>query len=156
VNANGVINVEANGSMICARWVVDSAGTTLLEWQGLIRLTEITDGTSNTILIGEKHVRRDTKWGTKEDRSVYTSANANNYRRFGGMDADGVTPYKLDDFNFDDVVKGIDNRAFGSMHPGVVQFVLCDGSVRAIRKGLDINILGRLTQRDDGQVIGDY
>lgn len=156
VNVNGVINAEANGAMIGARWVIDSAGNTLLDWQGLIRLTEITDGTSNTFLIGEKQVRRDTKWGTKEDRSVYTSGNGNNYRRFGGIDADGVTQYKLDDWNFNDIAQGIDNRSFGSLHPGIVQFVLCDGSVRAIRKGLDIQTLGRLAQRDDGEVIGNY
>jgi prepilin-type N-terminal cleavage/methylation domain-containing protein len=156
VNANGVINAEANGAMICARWIVDTPGTTLLEWRGLIRLTEITDGTSNTFLIGEKHVRRTTKFGTAEDRSVYTSANANNYRRFAGIDGDTVTQYKLDDWNFADVVQGVDNRSFGSLHPGVVQFVLCDGSVRAVRKGLDINTLGRLSQRDDGEVIGEF
>jgi hypothetical protein len=156
VNASGNIQPDATGAMIGARWVVDMPGNNLLEWQGMIPLKMITDGTSNTFLIGEKHVRRDTKWGTKEDRSVYTSANANNYRRFAGLDADGVTEYKLSEWNFTDIVQQVDNRSFGSLHPGVVQFVLCDGSVRGVRKDLDVPTLGRLAQRDDGEVIGNF
>jgi prepilin-type N-terminal cleavage/methylation domain-containing protein len=156
VNANGNIQPNATGAMIGGRWVIDSTGNTLLEWQGMIPLKMITDGTSNTFMMGEKHVRRDTKWGTQEDRSVYTSGNKNNYRRFAGLDEDGVTEYKLSEWNFTDIVQQVDNRSFGSLHPGVVQFVLCDGSVRGLRKDIDVPTLSRLAQRDDGEVIGNY
>ena len=42
---------------------------------------------------------------------------------------------------------------FGSWHPGVCQFVMGDGSVRALAVSIDLNALGWLAQRDDGQVI---
>ena len=48
-------------------------------------------------------------------------------------------------------------QRFGSWHPGVCQFVFCDGSVRAVRNTVDDPTLTRLAQRADGLVItGDY
>ena len=44
-------------------------------------------------------------------------------------------------------------RKFGSYHPGVCQFVFCDGSVRAIRNSIDTANLRRLAVRNDGEVI---
>ena len=41
VNVNGVLNANANGAMICARWVLDSSKTRVVEWKGLIRLATI-------------------------------------------------------------------------------------------------------------------
>ena len=42
---------------------------------------------------------------------------------------------------------------FGSAHPGIVQFVFCDGGVRGLEKSIDPAVLGLLTQRNDGQTI---
>jgi prepilin-type processing-associated H-X9-DG protein len=50
-------------------------------------------------------------------------------------------------------VDGIYARKFGSYHPGVCQFVFCDGSVRAIRNNIDSATLRRLAVRNDGEVI---
>jgi prepilin-type processing-associated H-X9-DG protein len=45
---------------------------------------------------------------------------------------------------------------FGSYHSGVVQFVFCDASVRALTPGIATATLALLSQRDDGQVIPQY
>jgi prepilin-type N-terminal cleavage/methylation domain-containing protein len=162
VNANGVINLgtsgdDSNGAMICARWILDAPKTHLTQWYGVVRIPIITDGTSNTFLLGDKQVRRTTKWGSNEDRSVYTSGNANNFRRYAGINKDDSTiRYKLDSYTPADVVAGTDNASFGSLHPGACQFVLCDGAVKQINKTIDINTLGRLAHRADGQVVGDF
>ena len=42
---------------------------------------------------------------------------------------------------------------FGSYHPGVCNFVLGDGSVRAISVTIDTTTLGRLADRADGLTI---
>ena len=54
------------------------------------------------------------------------------------------------------IIQALDNKCFGSIHPGVVQFALCDGSVRQISKAINIDTLGRLSERDDGEAIADY
>ena len=44
-------------------------------------------------------------------------------------------------------------RKFGSWHPGVCQFVFCDGSTRLIRVTLDVENLRRLAVRNDGDPV---
>jgi prepilin-type N-terminal cleavage/methylation domain-containing protein len=169
VNASGAINpnnnLGINGAMIGSQWTAN--GNTLVEWKGIIRLASITDGTSNTFLIGEKHVRRLNaagtamfQMGTADDRSVYTSRNDNNYRRFAGKgyaaNALSGDIYSVARYNFVDFTQMQDNRSFGSRHPGICQFVLCDGSVAAIKETINIDTYGRLANREDGEAIGDY
>jgi prepilin-type N-terminal cleavage/methylation domain-containing protein len=157
VTAQGVPNQFAHGSMICARWVMNTSPLSVAEWRGLVRLANITDGTSNSMLFGEKQVRRTTKWGTAEDRTVYGFTNGNNSRRFAGLDLkDGISQYKLDGYTPAEVVQAIDNRAFGSLHPGVVQFVFCDGSVHGLKGTTNLVTLGQLAEIDDGGTIGEY
>jgi prepilin-type N-terminal cleavage/methylation domain-containing protein len=162
IGANGVQNVEANGVMIGGKWEADASMTRLLKWQGTVRVASITDGTSNTFLLGEKHVRRLNAagtgrfvFGTADDRTVYSESNHNNFRRFAGLGADGVV-YSLAQYVDTASVQAVDNRKFGSRHPNVCQFVLCDGSVKPIQNNIDINVLGRLANREDGQPIGDF
>jgi prepilin-type N-terminal cleavage/methylation domain-containing protein len=156
VNVNGVQNQYAHGAMICARWIMQPTPLRVSSWNGLIRIAVITDGTSNTILMGEKTVRRTTKWGSGEDRSVYTSGNLNNSRRFAGVDLKTGDNYKLDGFTVAEVTQGVDNQTFGSMHPSSVTFAMCDGSVRSIAKNISLVTLGNLAERDDGNTLGDF
>jgi prepilin-type processing-associated H-X9-DG protein len=44
---------------------------------------------------------------------------------------------------------------FGSWHPGVCQFVMADGSVRALPVSINPTVLGYLAQRNDGQATPD-
>jgi prepilin-type processing-associated H-X9-DG protein len=53
------------------------------------------------------------------------------------------------------VTQAIDNRAFGGLHPGVVQFVFCDGSVHPLKRSTSLVTLGRLSETDDGNTIGE-
>lgn len=160
VGANGQIN--GRGAMIGARWELDSTGTIIVKSTPVIRLAMITDGTSNTLLMGEKHVRwlnaagtARLQWGTADDRSVYNSGNANNSRRFAGLGSDGGQ-YTIAIFVESQSVQALDNRKFGSRHPNVCQFVLCDGSVRPLRTNIDVTTLTRLSVRDDGEPIGEF
>ncbi len=158
VNVNGVVNQYAHGAMVCARWSMQTSPLRVASWQGLVRLATISDGTSHSMLFGEKNVRRTTKWGTGEDRNVYGFTNANNVRRFAGLDRKDLTSqYKLDAFTATEVIQAIDNRAFGSLHPGVVQFVFCDGSVHSLARNTPLVTLGQLAEIDDGDTItGEY
>jgi len=94
-------------------------------------------------------------WGTADDRTVYSMTNNNNQRRFAGLGGDGVA-YSLATFTDSASVQAVDNRKFGSRHPGICQFVLCDGSVKAIQTNINLQILTRLANREDGETIGDF
>jgi prepilin-type processing-associated H-X9-DG protein len=45
---------------------------------------------------------------------------------------------------------------FGSWHPGICQFVFCDGSVRSLSTSVSPVTLGLLAQRNDGLPVGGY
>lgn len=160
VGANGTVN--GNGAMIGAQWTLDTTGTILEKYVPVIRMATITDGTSNTFLLGEKHVRKLNAngtarfvFGSADDRSVYTSGNANNYRRFAGLGSDQGA-YSIAVYVETSNVQTVDNRKFGSRHPGVCQFTMCDASVRTIRENTSLETLGRLAAKDDGESIGDF
>ena len=43
-----------------------------------------------------------------------------------------------------------------SRHPGICQFVFCDGSVRLLYNSIDPVVFGLLAQRNDGQPVPGY
>jgi prepilin-type processing-associated H-X9-DG protein len=100
----------------------------------------LTDGTSNTIFVGEK--RLDLKaMGTYQcdDNEGFTA----------GWDWDGVrwgnNPPKKDP-NANDACEVL----FGSSHPGMANFVFGDGSVRSVRFTVDQVVFQRACVRNDG------
>jgi prepilin-type processing-associated H-X9-DG protein len=130
----------------------------LISWKSRTRFLNIVDGTSNTLMIGEKHIRLTTQTGRNEDRSVYNGEHETGAvgREAGrGVNDDGVTELRPLVSDPRDTVDAADR--FGGRHPGVCQFVFCDGSVHAIRTSIDIETLTRLADRADGlPVTGDF
>src|SRR5206468_2736399 len=69
---------KSNGAIIPTNgpYGTDSSGVTiLLSWRGQLNLPSITDGTSNTLMFGEKHIRPNSLRGKNEDRSVFGGQN---------------------------------------------------------------------------------
>src|SRR5262249_28250182 len=118
--------------------------------------------------IGEKHVRPNEFGVGNFDSSVYNGDQGPvdcSYARQAGREWDTdnylnvtpATPFTRDlplvRSPTDTVFK---ERRFGSYHTGVCQFVLCDGSVRAISVNIDILVLSWLTIRNDGRATGNF
>jgi prepilin-type N-terminal cleavage/methylation domain-containing protein len=100
------------------------------------RFNSITDGTSNTLMIGEyatkSHLRRRTFWAysynsyNKSEATPYSFTLLNDYDRciaIGGSSMVNACAH-----------------GWGSFHPGGIQFVLCDASVRSISRTIDMNL----------------
>lgn len=119
-------------------------------------LRDVTDGTSNVVLIGESKYlltrggRSDgvvCSWasGAKLDVTygsplICAAAllSINSVNGHGGM---------MDTLNYD-------SRLFGSFHPGGCQFGLADGSVRFVNESIELNVYQQLGVRDDGLPAG--
>ncbi len=109
-----------------------------------VRFAEITDGLSNTFLVGEKHVPKGYEENFPWDCGLLDGHNPQCNTRPAGPD-----------FPLSDSVSGTE-WTFGSRHPGVCQFVFGDGSVRPLAIGTSTTTLGRLAARNDGQPIPDF
>lgn len=139
-----------------------------------INFRDITDGTSNTILVGER------AW--KFNNLTIGAANAlafSSETNLAGSNmrtaALAVLAIGYDGINFSTTNRVHQRRGFNSNHVGGAQFVLCDGSVRFISQNIDyqkmtVNVaplpsnpaayvtttFARLLSRNDGQVVGEF
>jgi prepilin-type N-terminal cleavage/methylation domain-containing protein len=127
-----------------------------------IRLSEITDGLSNTLVMGEKHVRPEDLGNRNQ-----TSRVDPNVVRTPGLDAFDFCIYsgkaafsagRLAGPNNPLAISLTEthNAQFGSWHAGVVQFVFGDGSVQALKTTISGTTLGFLASRIDGNPIPNY
>jgi prepilin-type N-terminal cleavage/methylation domain-containing protein len=147
---------QSNGAIIPVNppLTTDSAGVPIYtSWRGQLTFASLTDGTGQTFLFGEKHVRPKSLRGKNEDRSAFSGQN-NSLRRMAGIAPNGdVRPLRPPQ----DQNGAKANESFGGPHTGVCQFVFGDGSVKAVRTSVDLQTLSRLANRQDGEVItGDY
>jgi prepilin-type N-terminal cleavage/methylation domain-containing protein/prepilin-type processing-associated H-X9-DG protein len=114
-------------------------------------LASISDGTSNTLMIGEKHVRPD-RFGNDRDGVRDTADRDGTF--FNGDEMGTVCrlagPTRL--LAVSPTESGSNGERFGSYHTGVCNFVFGDGSVRAIANSIDGTNLGRLATRAGGEV----
>jgi prepilin-type N-terminal cleavage/methylation domain-containing protein/prepilin-type processing-associated H-X9-DG protein len=110
-----------------------------------IRMTDITDGTSNTLAIGECIFNMDPAVSKRACLWV------------------GMTGLRNGSIWISDVMWWVDNatatingpatQAFSSRHPGGAYFAFCDGSVRFFRNGADPNSIRWIAGRADGNVV---
>ena len=116
---------------------------------GAIRLTDITDGTNCTVLIGEKQMNRAAFGQSTDDNESYCTPGWNGdwevYRVGSGQPAP--------DFNQPGSPVPAPTRVFGAAHVTGFAAVFCDGSVRFIRYSVNPTTWSRACTRSDNQVL---
>jgi prepilin-type N-terminal cleavage/methylation domain-containing protein len=109
-----------------------------------VRIAAIIDGTSNTILFGEKHVPRGYFGQGGWDCSIYDGDSPGCSSRVGGPGYPMALSIQDPGWKY------------GSYHLGLCQFAFADGSVHALANSLSPAILGLLCDIADDQVIPPF
>jgi prepilin-type processing-associated H-X9-DG protein len=117
----------------------------------LTRLTDITDGTANTLLAAEDAGRPKAWRAGREAPGAFALGGAwasnGNKVVISGSSADGATltgPCAINCTN---------NQQPYSFHPGGANFLFADGSVHFLRAGVDIRVLAALATRAGSEVV---
>lgn len=147
---------DSNYRRVTAKGLVIVASGTPAKWKSLTSLSSATDGLSQTLMFGEKHIKSEAvgiEWdGTIGGDGPILGSYAYNVMRVAGEQTTGGTPYPLAKGPTDDA-GGYAHMVFGSWHTNVCNFVLGDGSVRSIRNDIATRPLAQLTTRAAGTVI---
>jgi prepilin-type N-terminal cleavage/methylation domain-containing protein/prepilin-type processing-associated H-X9-DG protein len=134
-----------------------------------VTLAQITDGTANTYLVGEKYLRPESYEGAKsraedpasfdlgENQSLYTGFEWDNHRVAVNPDridpASGAGAAGADYYQPKQDRRGLLNEgAFGSAHAGGFNMSMCDGSVHNVSYDIDSKVHRWLAHRFDGNV----
>ncbi len=121
----------------------EGGGTGMLhQYPDKIRVADVTDGTSNTLHVGEIIQANSQGFGCK-DRTQWLSTYASASTVYGINAPNVGTGYAA-------------GCNFRSYHPGGANFLLVDGSVRFVSQNIALTTFGSLGSRNLGEVVGDY
>jgi prepilin-type N-terminal cleavage/methylation domain-containing protein len=142
---------------ISERWNNDNPNISgVFMFRGSRGIHEIVDGTSNTVLLFESMHWQFSRNGTTLNANRNPRIDANWSSALGAVNSmrnpiNNKTPaWQPTDPN--------DPRCSGpsSNHVGGCQVVLCDGSVRFVSENIDNNIRYNISNRRDGNVVGEF
>jgi prepilin-type N-terminal cleavage/methylation domain-containing protein/prepilin-type processing-associated H-X9-DG protein len=143
-----------------------------------VRMDQITDGTSNTIMVGEQSdwsnprasddlysdMRSSDSRGAFMGTSYVTQpkgpgslkgcgANTNNCMRCYNTTTVNTAPLNSKTYKFAESGDERCGTPIQSVHPGGPNVLFADGSVRTLNPSIDLNTLKNLVDRDDGNVV---
>ncbi len=143
---------------------IDADNHGLLFLNSAIRYTDIKDGSSQTLLLGETRDENTLGWvsGTRSTLRNTSTLNPRRWRR-GRPELDPLVGGEFNSAHpgtgaaVDPAeVRPLEVGGFSSAHPGTVQTVLADGSVHTLTEDIEPEILRQLGHRADGTLQSRY
>lgn len=137
-------------------WSCDQGIMTVNECKGM---RDVTDGTSNTIIVSEQsgQVRKTDLtsnyyggWSGARHNATLAASSCSDLWQTGATCIRQPPNSQIDDPGNRNPYRN--NTTINSFHPGGLQVVLCDGSVQFLSNSIDFQILKALAIRSDGQV----
>ncbi len=108
-------------------------------------IRDITDGSSNTFLLGEMSFAKDAQGNTNKSFRVWT--------RGATSTAMGSCKNMVNRINYQAYTSAnFNNVSFGSNHTGGCQFLMGDGAVRFVSANVNFNLYQATGSRDGGEV----
>ncbi len=167
---NGRYSIEGIGTVQASNYAASHGGSKalisddnngLLYLNSSIRFRQIRDGSSNTILAGEKINPR------KGDDLGWMSGTVATLRNTGigmNLSPDIISEFETPDDELDAGIKPpaeeakitIDSGGFSSRHPGGSMFLLADGSIRFLSASIDRSVYSYLGNREDRQILNGF
>jgi len=147
---NGGLDMAGEGGngVLVRQWKAPGSKPVNTPVEQTRRMTDISDGTSNTIMVGEKQIHFSVLGSAGGDNEVWNNS---------GWDQDhvrfGEAVPQSDDLHPTSASATFWSVRFGGPHPGGFNAALSDGSVRFIRYGISADNWRRLCLIRDGEVI---
>jgi prepilin-type processing-associated H-X9-DG protein len=136
---------------------VPGGSTTSSNWtkRGKINFASVTDGTSNTMMIGEKFMPTWAYdgWWFGDDKGAFHGYDNDNTR--STIHNPAYFPNPISDFNVvkDGTQDWHAGFVFGAVHPAGFNAVFADGSVHNIKYGIDAEVFNAIGHRSDGSTL---
>jgi len=140
-------NVKSEYESSFGQFAIDG----IIYYRSSLRMADVTDGTSNTIALGE------ISWN---DYGGYRAWHRGGYHTGSGTEIVNISekshrwPINIGKRDTASTYRSLKNDGpYGSQHPGGAMFALCDGSIRFLSETVDHNTYLSLASRNGGEVI---
>jgi|GEM_PF-887169 len=117
------------------------------DWLDVITLTDIRDGSSNTVMVGEPHILEGQQTKSPWNGPAYLGRYFTHFSRVGGPGLP-IAHHARD--------RRASAYSFGVVHGGICQFVFADGSARGISSSVNSQVLASLCDRSGGLQFSGY
>jgi prepilin-type N-terminal cleavage/methylation domain-containing protein len=118
------------------------------------KMRDVTDGTSNTIMVGERASKSKTNVNDSYTHWVGVSeGNTDNSGFKGALELAGTTGYAM---NTPQAASWMFQSWFSSAHVGGAHFIMGDGSIRFVSENVDLNLYKGLSTFGGGEVVGEF